>query len=202
MERAIPCSWIERLNIFKIPVISNLICRFKDNSKKSISKLLCGCQQIDSEFYMKRQKSQNSQHSGLPQWFSGKESDCNAGAAGEASSIPGLGRSPGGGHAIHSSILARIIPWTEEPPKLQSMGSQKSWTWLKACACTHTHTHTHTHTDSHTPPHRKLRSHMPCGVGKKKDNKGYSKSLWIEQCILGFLTASMKWGQGKLLIWE
>ena len=26
---------------------------------------------------------------------------------------------------IHSSILARIIPWTEEPSGLQSMGSQE-----------------------------------------------------------------------------
>ena len=30
--------------------------------------------------------------------------------------------------AAHSSILAWRIPWTEEPAKLQSMGSQKSWT--------------------------------------------------------------------------
>ena len=32
---------------------------------------------------------------GLPQWLSGKESTCNAGDAG---SIPGLGRFPGGGN--------------------------------------------------------------------------------------------------------
>ena len=30
--------------------------------------------------------------------------------------------------ATHSSILAREIPWTEEPGGLQSMGSQKSQT--------------------------------------------------------------------------
>ena len=29
------------------------------------------------------------------------------------------------GMAIHSSILAWRIPWTEEPARLQSMGSQK-----------------------------------------------------------------------------
>ena len=34
------------------------------------------------------------------------------------------------GMAIHSSILAREIPWTEEPGGLQSMGSQKSQTQL------------------------------------------------------------------------
>ena len=28
------------------------------------------------------------------------------------------------GIAIHSSILARRLPWTEEPKRLQSMGSQ------------------------------------------------------------------------------
>ena len=28
------------------------------------------------------------------------------------------------GMAIHSSVLARIIPWTEEPGGLQSMGLQ------------------------------------------------------------------------------
>ena len=32
---------------------------------------------------------------GLPWWLSGKESTCNAGATGDASLIPGLGRSPG-----------------------------------------------------------------------------------------------------------
>ena len=30
----------------------------------------------------------------------------------------------------HSSILAWEIPWTEEPGRLQSMGSQESQTWL------------------------------------------------------------------------
>ena len=30
------------------------------------------------------------------------------------------------GMATHSNILARIIPWTEEPGRLQSMVSQKS----------------------------------------------------------------------------
>ena len=35
---------------------------------------------------------------GLSQWFAGKESTCNAGATGNVGSIPGSGRSPGGGH--------------------------------------------------------------------------------------------------------
>ena len=35
---------------------------------------------------------------GLPRWLSGKESACSVGDAGNSRSIPGLGRSPGGGH--------------------------------------------------------------------------------------------------------
>ena len=35
---------------------------------------------------------------GLPQWFSNKESACNAGDTGDVGSIPGLGRFPGEGN--------------------------------------------------------------------------------------------------------
>ena len=35
---------------------------------------------------------------GFPWWLSSKESACNSGATSDADSIPGLGRSPGGGH--------------------------------------------------------------------------------------------------------
>ena len=54
-----------------------------------------------------------------------KKSDCQVEDVG---STPGSGRSPGEGMATHSSILACKIPWTEEPGRLQSMGSQKSQT--------------------------------------------------------------------------
>ena len=40
--------------------------------------------------------------------------------AGFTCSIPSSGRSPEGGN-----ILAGIIPWTEEPGGIQSMGSQR-----------------------------------------------------------------------------
>ena len=62
---------------------------------------------------------------GLPWWLSGKESTCYAGAAGDVGLIPGSGRCLEGGHGTHSIILAWRIPWTEEPGKLQSMGSQR-----------------------------------------------------------------------------
>ena len=43
----------------------------------------------------------------------------------DASLVPWLGRSPGGGHSNHSSILAWRIPWTEELGGLQSIGLQR-----------------------------------------------------------------------------
>ena len=51
----------------------------------------------------------------------GKKSACS----GDLGSIPGLGRSPGEENGTHSSILARKIPWTKEPDRLQSMGLQE-----------------------------------------------------------------------------
>ena len=49
----------------------------------------------------------------------------NARDPGAKGSITGSGRSPEGGMATHSSIPAQKIPWTEEPGRLQSMGSQR-----------------------------------------------------------------------------
>ena len=64
-------------------------------------------------------KSSNNYNNiiGLPcgNGSSGKESTCSMGDLGL---IPGLGRSPGGGHAIY---LPGESPWTEEPGRLQSM---------------------------------------------------------------------------------
>ena len=56
-----------------------------------------------------------------------KNLPASAADARDPSSIPGLGRSPGGGKAAHFSILDWKIPWTEEPGGLQSLG-HKSWT--------------------------------------------------------------------------
>ena len=53
-------------------------------------------------------------------------------SAGNVGSIPGSGRSPGEGTATHSSILAWELPWTEEPGRLQSMGSQQNQTQLNS----------------------------------------------------------------------
>ena len=49
-------------------------------------------------------------------------------SAGGLSSILESGKSPGGGMAIHSDILAWESSWTEEPGRLQSTRPQKSQT--------------------------------------------------------------------------
>ena len=75
---------------------------------------------------------------GFPGGSDGKESVC---IAGDPGLFPGL-RGPGGGHGnpLQYSCLANPmdkrawrIPWTEEPGRLQSMGSQRlghSWKTL------------------------------------------------------------------------
>ena len=55
-----------------------------------------------------------------PWWLSGKESACSAG---DADSIPKSEDPLEEGMATHSSILAWRIPQTEEPGRLQSIGS-------------------------------------------------------------------------------
>ena len=56
-------------------------------------------------------------------------------------SIPGLGRSPGGGHGNQPIpvFLSGESPWAEEPGELQSMGSQESDT-AERLSTQHTHT--------------------------------------------------------------
>ena len=58
----------------------------------------------------------------LPGGSDGKASVYNAGDPGF---IPGSGRSPEKEMAVHSSTIAWKIPWTEEPGRLQSLGSQR-----------------------------------------------------------------------------
>ena len=54
-----------------------------------------------------------------------KNLPASAGDIRDAGLIPGSGRSPGGGMATDSSILAWETSWTEEPGRLQPMGSQR-----------------------------------------------------------------------------
>ena len=54
-----------------------------------------------------------------------KNPPANAGDIRGVGLIAGSGRSPAGGHATHSSVLAWRIPWTEEPGGPQSVGLQR-----------------------------------------------------------------------------
>ena len=55
----------------------------------------------------------------------GKESACKTGDIRDAGLIPGSGRSPGEGNGYLLQYSCLEIPWTEEPGRLQSMGSQR-----------------------------------------------------------------------------
>ena len=59
---------------------------------------------------------------GFPRWLSGKNLPANTGDEG---SISGSEDPLERGKATHSSILAWRSPWTEEPGRQQSMGSQR-----------------------------------------------------------------------------
>ena len=65
---------------------------------------------------------------GFPGGLDGKESACNAGDLG---SIPGLEDPLEKGMAIHSSILAWRIPWTEEPEGCRPWGRKQLDTHIR-----------------------------------------------------------------------
>ena len=71
----------------------------------------------------------------VPSSSDGKESACNAG---DLSSVPGLGRFPWRTAWQPTPVLLlREPPWTEEPGRLQSMGSQRvRHDWATKHACT------------------------------------------------------------------
>jgi len=64
-------------------------------------------------------------HKGLPGGTVVKDPPINAGDVRDASSIPGSGRYTGATSFTHSSILARRLPWTEEPGRLRPKASYR-----------------------------------------------------------------------------
>ena len=68
---------------------------------------------------------------GFPGWLNGTESACKTGATEDAGLIPGLGRSPGGGHSnsLQYSFLENSIDkeaWWATVHRISN-----SWMWLK-----------------------------------------------------------------------
>ena len=74
---------------------------------------------LGREDLLEKGQATHSSILGLPLWLAGKESACNAGDLG---SIPGLGRSPGGGHGnlLQYSCL-------ENPHGQRSLAGYSSW---------------------------------------------------------------------------
>ena len=68
---------------------------------------------------------------GLPWWLSGKESTCNARDAGGSGLIPGLGRSPGGGHGNPLQYSCLVYPMDRGAWQAAVHRVTKSWTQLK-----------------------------------------------------------------------
>ena len=64
------------------------------------------------------------------QWLNGKESVCNAGDAWDAALIPGLGRSPGGGHGNPLQYSCLEYPMDRGAWWATVHGVTKSQTWL------------------------------------------------------------------------
>ena len=73
---------------------------------------------------------------GLPQWLSSEESTCNARTTGDMGLIPGSQRFPWRRAWKPTPVLLPgESPWTEEPDRLQSIGSQRVGHDLSYLAC-------------------------------------------------------------------
>ena len=77
---------------------------------------------IRPRLFQKQRKVLLFNQIGLTRWLNGKESTCNEG---DPVRSPGWEDSLEKGMTTHFSILAWRIPQTEDPGKLQSMGSQR-----------------------------------------------------------------------------
>ena len=68
---------------------------------------------------------------GLPQWLSGKESTYSAGVTGDTGSVPGSGRSPGGGQGNPLKYSCLENPMDRGTWRATVHGVAKSQTRLK-----------------------------------------------------------------------
>ena len=74
----------------------------------------------------------------LPQWLSGKESACNAADTGNPGSIPGSGRSPGGGHGnlLQCSCLGNPMDrgtWQATVHRVTKSQTLQKWLSMHTC---------------------------------------------------------------------
>ena len=79
-----------------------------------------------------------------------KNPPANSGGTRDSASIPGLGRSPGGGNGNLFQYSCLENPMDKGACRATVHGLAKSRIWLSP-ACVHTHTHARAHTHTHTP---------------------------------------------------
>jgi hypothetical protein len=60
--RDLPCSWIDRINIVKLPVLPKAIYRFNAITVNIPTQFLIDPEKSNSQFYMEKQKTQDSQN--------------------------------------------------------------------------------------------------------------------------------------------
>ena len=80
----------------------------------------------------------NQDYVGLPRRLSGKESSGNAGGTGDVGSIPGSGRSPGGGNGNPLQCSCLEMPTDKGAWWATVHGVTKSRTWLSIHPCMQT----------------------------------------------------------------
>ena len=118
---------------------------------------------------------------GLLRWLSGKEFICSAGDTGEVSSIPGLGRSPGGGNGnlLQYSCLENPMDrgaWLTTVHRVA-----KKWTQLKRLSM---------HAWFCISPKISWKLFSPGDLFTKKEKKRYMEyiqsisALWMEQSAI------------------
>ena len=84
---------------------------------------------------------------GFPSGSVCKEPTCNAGDPRDMGSIPGLGRSLGGGHS--NSFQYSCLENPMDRGAWQATVHRIAESDTTECACMHAQTHTHTHTHTH-----------------------------------------------------
>ena len=109
-----------------------------------------------------------------------KKLPANAGDTRDMSSIPGSGRSPGGGHGNPLQYFCLENSMDRGAWWVTVHGVKNSGTWLNACVHAHAHTHTHTHTNDKK------------GMGYKNPDM---EDWFLENCRR---TAILNWSWKKL----
>ena len=111
-----------------------------------------------------------------------KNSPANAGYVRDAGSVPGLGRSPGGGHGNPLQYSCLENPMDRGTCQATAPRVAQSRTWLKPLSApvrTHTDTHRHTDTQTHTHTHtHKLSTLQSSDHEKKRERKKAGQDMF------------------------